>query len=294
METSDLQPIGFLGTGVMGAPIVGHLLGAGHRVLVYNRTREKAAPLLEAGAEWRNGPAELARESGALFTMLGYPEDVRSVYLGGAGLLENARDGSLCIDLTTSEPELAEELAETGAARGIAVLDAPVSGGDKGARAGALSIMVGGNKKAFERAAPLLGLFGSTVRLQGPPGAGQHTKMCNQIAIGGIMMGLCESLRYAEATGLDPANVRESIRGGAAGSWAMENLLPEILRGNDAPGFYVKHFIKDLDIALRSARRQNLDLPGLDLALKLYRELADLGHADSGTQALIHRYRGNG
>lgn len=279
--------VGWIGTGVMGASMAGHLLRAGHRLTAFNRTREKLRPLLEAGAVEAESPVAVAQASEIVFTMVGYPRDVEEVYLGNSGLLEGLGPGSLAVDFTTSSPSLARQLAAAGADRGIAVLDAPVSGGDIGARNASLSIMVGGDQAAFERAKPLLQHLGKTIVLQGPPGSGQHTKMVNQILLAGTMVGIAEALLYARGAGLDPARVLESVGGGAAASWSLHNLLPRILKGDLEPGFYVEHFIKDMGIALAEAEAMNLSLPGLALAKQLYQAVVACGGRGKGTQALI-------
>ncbi|MFP4204462.1 MAG: NAD(P)-dependent oxidoreductase [Opitutales bacterium] len=283
--------IGFIGAGVMGQPMAGHLLAAGYPVALYNRTRSKAQPLLDQGAEWCEEPAGLAAQSDVLITMVGFPQDVEELYFGDTGLIEQARPGSLLIDMTTSRPDLARSIAESAAARSIAAMDAPVSGGDRGAREAKLSIMAGGSDEAFERALPVLQVMGANIVHQGPAGSGQHTKLCNQIAVAAGMLGACEAIRYAEKSGLDPDTVLRSITSGAAGSWALSNLAPRMLAGDYAPGFYVRHFLKDLKIALDSAAAMQIDLPGLQLAHRLYGELSEMGASDEGTQALIRWYR---
>ena len=239
---------------------------------------------------WHAGPAGLAAASDVVITIVGFPADVESVYLGGDGILANAAAGTLAIDMTTSSPVLAARIAAEGATRGIAVLDAPVSGGDLGARNATLSIMVGGDATAFERAQPILDVMGGTVVLQGGPGSGQYTKMCNQIAIAAGMLGVCESMHYARAAGLDPERVMSSIEHGAAGSWSLSNLMPRALVGDYAPGFKIKHFVKDLGIAVRSAEEMGLDLPGLAKAYEMYRLLDETGAGEDGTQALLRWY----
>lgn len=279
--------IGWIGTGVMGASMAAHLLAAGHPISVYTRTRERATALLEQGALWAASAAELGATCDVVFTMVGFPADVRDVVLGCDGLLTTARPGSVLVDMTTSEPSLAREIHAAATARGIESLDAPVSGGDVGARNAALSIMVGGDEETFARVRPLLELLGTTIVHQGPAGAGQHTKMVNQTLIATGMIGVCEALLYAVKAGLDPETVLESVSGGAAGSWSLSNYAPRMLRGDFAPGFFVEHFIKDLGIILEEARRMNLKLPGVELAELLYRELAAQGHERSGTQSLV-------
>ena len=282
--------IGFIGVGVMGRSIVGHLLKAGYPVVVYTRSKAKAEAALAAGAQWADSPAALAPKCTLIFTMVGFPADVEEVYLGPTGLVALAPVGALLVDLTTSAPALAKRIAAAAQARGLASLDAPVTGGDVGAQKATLSIMVGGDAVAFARAETVLKLFGQTVVYHGPAGSGQHAKMCNQIMIAGTMMGLCEALAYAHGAWLDAQAMLKSTGGGAASSWSLQNLAPRILAGNFAPGFYVKHFCKDLAIALAAAREMGLDLPGLALGGKLYRELAATGHADDGTQALWKLY----
>lgn len=282
--------IAFIGLGVMGGPMAGHLLEDGHSLRVYARTRGKAEDLLAAGAVWNENPAEAVREAEVVCTMLGYPDDVREVYFGGDGVLENAAEAALLIDFTTSSPALAREIAGQASKKGLGSVDAPVSGGDRGAREAALSIMVGGGEADVERARPLLERLGKNVVHQGPPGSGQMTKLCNQIAIASNMLGVCEALVFARAGGLDPRRVLDSIEHGAAGSWSLSNLAPRILDGDLDPGFYVHHFIKDMNLALETAIEEDLDLPGLELALNRYRLLARRGGDRLGTQGLIRVY----
>ncbi len=282
--------LGFVGLGVMGHSMVGHLLDAGYPIVVYTRTRSKAEGVLARGARWGETPAVVAAQCDIVVTMVGYPADVEEVYLGAHGLLQAAKAGAYLVDMTTSSPALAERLAREAHEAGVHALDAPVSGGDVGARNATLTIMVGADPEEFDAVLPVLRLLGTNVVLQGPAGAGQHTKMANQIAIAGCMIGVCEALAYAEHAGLDPETVLRSISAGSAGSWSLSNLAPRILAGDFAPGFYVKHFIKDMRIALDSAREMGLDLPGLALAEQLYARLAEMGNADSGTQALYKLY----
>jgi 3-hydroxyisobutyrate dehydrogenase len=279
--------IGWIGTGVMGASMCGHLLEAGHTVTVHNRTREKAEGLLERGATWGDTPAGVAAAAEVVFTIVGYPADVRSVILGPDGVLEGARDGSTTVDMTTSEPSLAVEIYETARAKGVAAIDAPVSGGDVGARNATLSIMVGGDEDAVEQVRPLLETMGKTIVRQGGPGAGQHTKMVNQILIATGMIGVCEALLYGYRAGLDLETVLESVAGGAAGSWSLSNYGPRMLAGNFDPGFMVEHFVKDMGIALAEAKRMKLSLPGLALAEQLYVALIAQGHGRKGTHSLL-------
>jgi len=282
--------IAFIGTGVMGRSMAGHLLAAGHPLHVFNRTRAKALPLLESGAQWSDSAGSAAAEAGIVITMLGFPQDVEQSYLGPGGIVERARPGALLIDMTTSNPPLARRITEAASARGLDALDAPVSGGDVGAREARLVIMAGGEAAAFERARPVLSLLGRNLSLQGPAGAGQHCKMANQIAVSVGMIAWCEALAYARRAGLDPQRVHASISGGAAGGWSMTNLAPRALAGDYAPGFYVKHIRKDIGIAIASAREMGLDLPGLDCAGKLYDRVASNGWEELGTQALYRLY----
>lgn len=285
-----MKTIGFIGLGVMGKSMARHLLKAGYPLLAYTRTKEKAEDLLQEGAVWKETVADLAREADVVMTMVGDPHDVEQVYFGEGGILENARPGTYVIDMTTSTPTLAKSIYEAAKQKGIHALDAPVSGGDIGAREGTLTIMVGGDEDVFLACKPILERLGTNIVRQGGAGAGQHTKMCNQIAIATNMIGVCEAMAYAKRAGLDPFKVLESIAKGAAGSWSLSNLAPRMLSGDFAPGFYVKHFIKDMKIALEEAERMNLPLPGLALAKQLYEELAQAGEENSGTQALYKRY----
>lgn len=270
----------------MGLPMCGHLMDAGHEVSVHNRTRDRAAPLVERGATWCDSPADVAAGADVVFSMLGFPADVRAVVLEG-GLLDAMAEGSVYVDLTTSEPSLAVEIADAASAKGVEALDAPVSGGDVGARAGTLVVMVGASAEGFARAQPLLETFGKTIVHLGGPGSGQHTKMVNQIAISSGMVAVCEALLYAQRSGLDPETVLDTISKGAAGSWSLSNYGPRLLKGDLKPGFKIDHFIKDLGIALNEARRMNLSLPGLALAEQLYVAARAQGHGQNGTQALI-------
>ena len=288
--TEQKPTVGFIGIGVMGRSMAGHLLDAGYSVHVYNRTQAKAQDLLDRGAQWQSSPGKVAAAADVIITIVGFPVDVESVYLGEDGVLAQARSGSLAIDMTTSCPNLASRIAQEAAAKGIEVLDAPVSGGDIGAREARLSIMVGGSVSGFERALPLFEIMGKNIVHQGPAGSGQHTKMCNQIAIASGMMAISEAMAYAKKSGLQPETVLKSIESGAAGSWSLTNLAPRVLKGDYAPGFFVKHFIKDMKIAIESAQAMGLDLPGLQLAKKLYDQLASKGCEDDGTQALFKLY----
>lgn len=286
-----MEKIGFVGTGVMGSSMAGHLLEAGYEVLVYTRTKTKAEDLLDKGALWVETPGELANKVDILISMVGYPKDVEELYLGENGFLENLAVGTVAIDMTTSSPALAKKMAEFGREKGIGVLDAPVSGGDIGAKNGTLSIMVGGSEDVFLKVKPIFDILGSSVILQGDAGAGQHTKMVNQIAIASNMIGVTEAFIYAEAAGLNPSRVLDSISGGAAGSWSLANLIPRVLKDDFSPGFFIKHFIKDMGIAISEAKQMGLELPGLTLAEKMYQTLAEQGLSEEGTQALIKYYR---
>ncbi|EIW7257918.1 NAD(P)-dependent oxidoreductase [Listeria monocytogenes] len=286
-----MEKIGFVGTGVMGSSMAGHLLEAGYEVLVYTRTKTKAEDLLDKGALWVETPGELANKVDILISMVGYPKDVEELYLGENGFLENLAVGTVAIDMTTSSPALAKKMAEFGREKGIGVLDAPVSGGDIGAKNGTLSIMVGGSEDVFLKVKPIFDILGSSVILQGDAGAGQHTKMVNQIAIASNMIGVTEAIIYAEAAGLNPSRVLDSISGGAAGSWSLANLIPRVLMDDFSPGFFIKHFIKDMGIAISEAKQMGLELPGLTLAEKMYQTLAEQGLSEEGTQALIKYYR---
>jgi 3-hydroxyisobutyrate dehydrogenase len=286
---SSTSRIGFVGLGIMGQSMAGHLLAAGHPLTVSNRTRAKAAGLLARGAQWADTPRDVASRSDVVITMVGLPSDVEQVWLGDDGILAGARD-ALLIDMTTSSPDLARRLAAEAARRGCEALDAPVSGGEVGARDAKLSIMVGGSERAFEKALPVLQRMGTNIVRQGEAGAGQHTKMCNQVVIASTIMGVCEGLAYAKSAGLDLPTVLKSIGAGAAGGFQLNVLGQKIIAGDHAPGFFIEHFIKDLGIALAEAKRMKLDLPGLTLAHKLYTTLADRGLARAGTQALAQYY----
>lgn len=287
---AEKETIAFIGTGVMGRSMAGHLLAAGHPLNVFTRTKSKADPLVAQGAVWKDSVAEATKNSQIIITIVGFPADVESVYLGETGIVANAQPNSLLIDMTTSSPDLAVRISEQAKTKGAQSLDAPVSGGDIGAREARLSIMVGGDQEAFERAKPAFEKMGKNIVLQGAAGSGQHTKMCNQVAIASGMVSICEAMAYAKKSGLNPETVLKSIESGAAGSWSLSNLAPRFLKGNFDPGFFVKHFIKDMRIALESAESMNLDLPGLAQAKKLYEKLATQGGEDFGTQALFKLY----
>jgi 3-hydroxyisobutyrate dehydrogenase len=267
--------------------MVRHLMKAGHELRVFTRTRQRADDLVAEGAAWCAGPAEAASGAEVVAVMVGYPRDVEDVVLGPQGVLAAAPGGACLIDFTTSSPALARRIAEAAAERGVASLDAPVSGGDVGARNATLSIMVGGDRAAFERVQPVLHLLGKTVVYQGEAGMGQHTKMVNQILIATNMIGVCEGLLYARKAGLDPETVLQSVSGGAAASWSLTNLLPRILKDDLEPGFFVEHFVKDMEIALAECERMHIRLPGLELARELYGRLVDMDLGRKGTQALV-------
>ena len=279
--------IGWIGAGVMGSSMCGHLLTAGYRVTVHSRTPSKAQPLLDRGAQWAKSPRAVAAESDVLFTMVGFPQDVRTVYFSETGILAGAQLGSVLVDMTTTDPALSREIAERATAKGLSAIDAPVSGGDVGARNATLSIMVGGERKAVQAIMPLFELLGKKIVHQGGPGSGQHAKLCNQIVIAGTMVGICESLLYGYKAGLDLNRMLDSIRGGAAACWTLDNLAPRILQRNFDPGFFVEHFIKDMGLALEESKRMGLILPGLTLVHQLYQTVQTLGHGRSGTHALI-------
>lgn len=274
----------------MGYSMAGHLLDAGCTLSVFTRTASKAEGLIARGASWKATPAEVAAEVDFLFTIVGDPTDVEDIYLGGGAIIASLPDDAVAVDMTTSSPALARKLAEAASARGVYMLDAPVSGGDLGAQKGTLSIMVGGEESIFDRTLPLFEKMGANIVYQGPAGSGQNTKMCNQIAIGGSMLGMVEALTFAKAAKLEPATVLKNISKGAAGSWSLDNLAPRILNEDFDPGFFVHHFIKDMRIALASATDMGLKLPGLELALSQYEKLAEAGNAMDGTQALARLY----
>jgi 3-hydroxyisobutyrate dehydrogenase len=291
MAISKAEPgktrVGWIGTGVMGRWMCQHLMTKGYKATVYNRSKEKAGPLLEAGAAWADNPRQLAESADAIFAIVGFPKDVREVFLGDRGALAGCKPGSVLIDMTTSEPSLAREIYDAAKKKGVASVDAPVSGGDVGAKNAALSIMVGGDADAVDAVKPLLECMGKTIVHQGPAGAGQHTKMVNQVLIASNMIGACEALLYGYKAGLDLKTVLQSVGGGAAASWSLNNLGPRIIDRNFEPGFFVEHFIKDMKIALDEAERMNLALPGLALAKQLYEAVRAQGWARKGTHALM-------
>jgi 3-hydroxyisobutyrate dehydrogenase len=282
--------VGFIGTGVMGKSMAGHIQNSGYKLFVFNRSKEKATDLLNNGAIWCETTKEMAEKVDVLFTIVGYPSDVEEIYLGKDGIISNGRKGQIFIDMTTSNPSLAKKIHRHAKKKGIDTMDAPVSGGDIGAQNATLAIMVGGEQPIFEKMLPLFGAMGKNIVYQGLAGAGQHTKMSNQIAIASNMIGVCEALYYAKSAGLDLDLVLKSISTGAAGSWSLTNLGPRILKGDYEPGFYIKHFIKDMRIAIEESDGMGITLPGLLLAKSLYDELAEDGYENKGTQALYHHW----
>jgi 3-hydroxyisobutyrate dehydrogenase len=291
MEITKAEPgktrVGWIGTGVMGRWMCGHLRARGFAATVNNRSKEKAQPLLSEGATWADTPKGVAERSDVVFAIVGFPKDVREVFLGAQGALAGSRPGMALVDMTTSEPTLAREIYEAAKAKGVASIDAPVSGGDVGAKNAALSIMVGGDAKAIDAVKPLLECMGKTIVHQGPAGAGQHTKMVNQILIATNMIGVCEALLYGFKAGLDLKTVLQSVGGGAAASWSLNNLGPRIIDRNFEPGFFVEHFIKDMGVALDEAKRMGLAMPGLALANQFYLAVQAQGWGRKGTHALM-------
>jgi 3-hydroxyisobutyrate dehydrogenase len=284
---SDTTRVGWIGTGVMGSSMCGHLLAKGHPVTLYSRTKSKAQPLIDKGAAWAATPAGVAAASDVIFTIVGQPSDVRSVYLDEDGILSAAKRGAVTVDMTTTEPSLSREIYDAAKAKGISAIDAPVSGGDVGARGGTLSIMVGGDAAAVAAVMPLLQAMGKNIVHQGGPGNGQHTKLCNQIVLAGTIIGVCESLLYAYKAGLDLDTMLSSITKGAAQCWILDNLAPKMVQRNFEPGFFVEHFEKDLGIALDECKRMNVCMPGLALVRQFYVALKSQGHGRKGYHALL-------
>ena len=284
-----IASIGFVGVGIMGQSMAGHLLAAGYQVHVYNRTKSKTDALIAKGATWHDTPGAVAAQSDLIITMVGFPSDVEEVYFGENGIIASAKEAIL-VDMTTSSPSLARKIAQEAAKKGLASIDAPVSGGDIGARDAKLTIMVGGEQAVFNHVLPVLQKLGTSIILQGGPGMGQHTKMCNQIVIASTIMGVAEGLSYAKKVGLDPAQVLQSIGGGAASGFQLNVLGAKMIVGDYAPGFYVEHFIKDLKIALSEAEQMNLALPGLSLAKSLFEKMAAKGLQRNGTQGIFQIY----
>ncbi len=279
--------IGWVGTGVMGRWMCQHVMDLGYTAMIFTRTKSKADPLLKAGATWADSPAEVAENSDIIFTIVGFPEDVRHVHLGENGILTTAKSGSIIVDMTTTEPSLAIEVYQTAQAQGISSSDGPVSGGDVGAREARLAIMIGGDQKAVDAIHPLFEAMGQNIVYQGKAGSGQHTKMCNQITISGTMIGVCEALLYGAKAGLDLEIMLSTISKGAAACWSLDNLAPRVLKRNFDPGFFVEHFIKDMGIALDEAKRMGISLPGLSLVHQLYLATQAQGHGRLGTHALM-------
>lgn len=282
-----MAKIAFIGTGVMGAAMAGHLMDAGHDLIVYNRTKSKTDDLVARGASYAQSPKLAAEKADFVITIVGYPKDVREVYFGTEGIFQNELSGKVLIDMTTTEPTLAKEIYTEAAKKEASALDAPVSGGDLGAKKATLTIMVGGDETTYDKAYPLFEAMGETITLQGPAGSGQHTKMANQICIAGTMTGMTELLVYAQKAGLDLEKVLTTVGGGSGATWSLANYAPRILREDYSAGFFVKHFIKDLGIALAEAQKMGLELPATAQAKKLYDQLADKGFENDGTQALI-------
>ena len=286
-SASTTPRVGWIGTGVMGASMCGHVLAKGYPVAVNTRTKSKAQALIDRGASWAATPSQVGAEADIVFTIVSLPADVREVYFGREGLLSVARAGQIFVDMTTTEPTLAKEIYEAARAKGAAAVDAPVSGGDVGARNATLTIMIGGEPSTVDGLRPLFETMGKRIMYEGGPGAGQHTKMCNQIVIAGTMIGMCESLLYGYKAGLGLEAMVDCIRGGAAACWSLDNLAPRIVKHDFAPGFMVDHFLKDMGIALAEAERMGIALPGLALVRQLYLALRAQGHGRSGTQALM-------
>ncbi|HIV74785.1 MAG TPA: NAD(P)-dependent oxidoreductase [Candidatus Pseudogracilibacillus intestinigallinarum] len=287
---TEKATIGFIGTGVMGESMARHLMNAGYPVHIFTRTKAKAHTLMEEGAIWEDSVTNIAKKSDIIITMIGTPKDVEDVYFNSAGLIAHAKQGTYLIDMTTSKPSLAKEIYEKAKEKDLHALDAPVSGGDVGAKNAKLAIMVGGEENVFNEMLPIFQIMGENIRLQGPAGSGQHTKAVNQISIAPAMVGLCEALMYAKNAGLDPKEVLASISTGAAGSWSMDNYAPRMIDGNFDPGFAIKHYIKDMKIALESAQEMNMQTPGLELALAMYKKLAEKGEGENGIHALLKYY----
>jgi 3-hydroxyisobutyrate dehydrogenase len=279
--------IGWIGAGVMGGSMCQHIIDKGYKAFVYSRTKKKAKKLIESGATWINSPEAVAENSDVVFTIVGFPRDVREVYFGSNGVIKGVKRGSILVDMTTTEPSLSKEIYKEAQLKKATSIDAPVSGGDIGAMQGTLSIMVGGDKDAVEKVMPLFRLMGKNIVYQGAAGSGQHAKMCNQVMVSGLMIGMCETLLYGYKAGLDLKTMLESVSRGAAACWVLDNLAPRILKRDFRPGFFVEHFIKDMGIALKEAARMNLSLPGLALVHQLYVAVEAQGHGRKGTQALM-------
>ncbi len=282
--------IAFIGVGVMGKSMVRNLMKKGNELHIYTRTKEKALEVIDEGAVWHDSVKDCVQGADAVITIVGYPKDVEEVYFGADGILENAKEGAFVIDMTTTSPKLAVKIYEQAQAKGLRALDAPVSGGDVGARNATLAIMVGGDEKDFEAAKPIFEAMGTNIRYEGKAGSGQHTKMANQIALAGAMAGVCEAISYARGAGLDIQTMLDTISTGAAGSWQMSNMAPRMLKGDFAPGFFVKHYIKDMNIACEEADDRKVELPILEEVRRMYKAIEEDGMGDLGTQALIKYY----
>lgn len=282
--------IGFIGAGVMGRSMIRNLMKAGFDLTIYSRTKSKALDIIEEGAHWKDSAGECAKGQDVVITIVGYPKDVEEVYFGENGILAHADPGTVVIDITTSSPQLAEKIFQAAKEKGLYALDAPVSGGDSGAQAGTLSIMVGGSEDVMKKVMPVFEAMGTNIRYEGGAGCGQHTKMANQIALGGCLASICEAITYARKVGLDTQKMFDSIRTGAAGSWQLTNNGAKILQKDYTPGFYIKHYIKDMKIAVEEGRRVDFDMPVLDDVLAMFEKLSEEGCDDLGTQALIKYY----
>lgn len=279
--------IGWIGTGIMGRAMCSHVLNKGYEIFVFNRTKSKANDLINSGANWLDSPKEITSNSDIVFTIVGFPNDVKEVYFGEDGIFNGLSSNKVLVDMTTTEPTLAKEIYVKAKQMSCSSLDAPVSGGDIGAQNGKLSIMIGGDKEVFKKLLPVLKLMGENIVYQGEAGSGQHTKMCNQIAVAANMIGVCENLLYCYKAGLDPYTMLKSVGSGAASSWLLNNLGPKIVDKDYDPGFFVEHFIKDMAIAVKESEQMGIDLPGLKLVKSLYERASEMGHGKLGTQALI-------
>ena len=285
-----MKKIGFIGVGIMGKSMVRNLMKAGYELHIYARTKAKVEDVIGEGAIFHETISECVKDCEAVITIVGFPQDVEEVYFDSGNILDSAKKGAYLIDMTTTSPQIAEKLYEEGTKRGFHVLDAPVTGGDTGAREGTLSILVGGDKSDYTNCHELFEAMGTNINYEGSAGCGQHCKLANQIMIAGALSGVCEALAYAKAVGLDQQTMLDSISAGAAGSWQMTNMAPRILKGDDAPGFYIKHYIKDMRIAVEESQEVHLDLKMLNSVLEMYEKLAESGMANLGTQALYHYY----
>ena len=285
-----IKNVGFIGAGVMGKSMIRNLMKKGFQVTVYSRTKSKAEEIIAEGAIWHDSAAECAKGQDVIITIVGFPKDVEETYFGEKGIIANSEDNAILIDMTTSSPKLAAKIYDEAKAAGKHALDAPVSGGDSGAKAGTLSIMVGGDKDIFEQAMPVFEAMGTNIIYEGAAGCGQHTKMANQIALTGCIAGVCEAITYARKTGLDIQTMLDSISAGAAGSWQMSNMAPRMLKGDFNPGFFIKHYIKDMNIATEEGREAGADLSISEAVLAIYKDLEAKGLGDLGTQALLKHY----